>query len=109
MPGRCIWRRRWRCFISASAHCAPVRPRVPRRVATLFTALSPPSGFGLSGIACTAGGVFAGSALWWLGLVSAITGFRTVIGARAQRMIDRVAGVFFLVFGGIELRQALTR
>lgn len=77
--------------------------------AAFFTALSPPSGFGLSGIACTAGGVFAGSALWWLGLVSAIAGFRTVIGARAQRMIDRVAGVFFLVFGGIELRQALTR
>lgn len=77
--------------------------------AAFFTALSPSSGLGPAGVAVTAGGVFAGSLLWWFALVSMITGFRTMIGARAQRMIDRVAGVFFLAFGGIELRKALVR
>ncbi|MGH7067344.1 MAG: LysE family translocator [Acetobacteraceae bacterium] len=77
--------------------------------AAFFTALAPPSGLGPAGVALTAGGVFAGSLLWWLGLIAAITGCRTVIGSRAQRMIDRMAGIFFLVFGVVELRRALVR
>lgn len=77
--------------------------------AAFFTALAPPSGLGPAGVALTAGGVFAGSLLWWLGLIAAITGFRTVIGNRWLRMIDYAAGIFFLVFGGIELRRALVR
>ncbi len=77
--------------------------------AAFFTVLAPPGGLSLAAAGLTAGGVFAGSLLWWCGLVAAIGFFRAAIGTRARRMIDRIAGIFFLVFGLIELRRALAR
>ncbi len=77
--------------------------------AAFFTVLAPPGGLNLAAAGLTAGGVFAGSLLWWCGLVAAIGFFRAAIGTRARRMIDRIAGIFFLVFGLIELRRALAR
>lgn len=77
--------------------------------AAFFTVLAPRAGLSPPAALLTTGGVFAGSLLWWCGLIAAITGFRAAIGARARRVIDRVAGLFFLVFGLVELRQAIAR
>lgn len=77
--------------------------------AAFFTVLAPPGGLNPATAGLTAGGVFAGSLLWWCGLIAVISVFRAAIGSRVRRMIDRIAGVFFLVFGLIELRRALAR
>jgi len=77
--------------------------------AAFFTVLAPPGGLSLAAAALTAGGVFAGSLLWWCGLITVISFFRAAIGSRARRVIDQVAGVFFVVFGLVELRRALAR
>lgn len=77
--------------------------------AAFFTALAPPGGFGFGAAGLTASGVFAGSLLWWCGLVALISTFRTAMGSRTRRLIERVAGVIFLAFGGVELRRALAQ
>ena len=77
--------------------------------AAFFSVLAPRTGFDLGTAALTVGGVFAGSLLWWCGMVALISGFRAAIGDRARRIIDRIAGVFFLVFGLFELRKAIAR
>ena len=48
-------------------------------------------------------GVFAGSALWWLMLASAIAAVRQRIGPRAMQAINRTAGVFLLGFATWQL------
>jgi len=44
-------------------------------------------------------GVFAGSALWWLGLSSIVSLFRTRFDARALRWINRASGIIIAGFG----------
>lgn len=77
--------------------------------AAFFTILAPPGGLDFAAAGVTAGGVFAGSLLWWCGLIAVITAFRATLGGRARRLIDRIAGVFFILFGLLELRRALAR
>jgi threonine/homoserine/homoserine lactone efflux protein len=75
--------------------------------AAIFAALAPPSGFDAAVAAATVGGVFAGSLLWWCGIVGFVSLFRHAIGLGARRWIDRVAGVALGVFGVVELRRGL--
>jgi threonine/homoserine/homoserine lactone efflux protein len=75
--------------------------------AAIFAALAPPSGFDAAVAAATVGGVFAGSLLWWCGVVGFVSLFRHAIGRRARRWIDRVAGLALGVFGVVELRRGL--
>jgi threonine/homoserine/homoserine lactone efflux protein len=75
--------------------------------AAIFTALAPPSGFDATVAAATVGGVFAGSLLWWSGIVGAVSLFRHAMGPRTRRWIDRVAGLALAAFGLLELRRAL--
>ena len=75
--------------------------------AAIFTALTPPSGFDAATAAATVGGVFAGSALGWCGLVGLVTLFRHALGARARRWIDRAAGLVLAAFGLLELQRGL--
>jgi threonine/homoserine/homoserine lactone efflux protein len=44
-------------------------------------------------------GVFAGSALWWLGLSGAVSLFRSRLSVRALRWVNRISGVVILGFG----------
>lgn len=75
--------------------------------AAIFTALAPPSGFDAAVAAATAGGVFAGSLLWWCGVVGAVSLFRHAMGPRTRRWIDRAAGLALAAFGLLELRRGL--
>ena len=75
--------------------------------AAIFASLAPPGGFAMASAAATVGGVLAGSALWWCGLVAGVTAVRHSIGTRARRWIDRVAGAVLAAFGGAELTRAL--
>ncbi len=71
----------------------------------LFTALAPAGGLGTGAAALTAGGVFAGSTLWWGGLVAAVAGARHLLSERLRRGIDVVSGVALAAFGAILLAR----
>ena len=73
--------------------------------AAIFTALAPGPGFDPAVAAATVGGVFAGSLLWWCGMVGFVVLFRGALGPRPRRWIDRVAGLGLAVFGLVELRR----
>ena len=75
--------------------------------AAVFAALAPRGGIDAAGAAQTVGGVFAGSLLWWLGVVAAVSAARHAIGPRIRRWIDRVSGVVLALFGAVELRRAI--
>jgi len=75
--------------------------------AAIFTALAPASGFDAAVAAATVGGVFAGSLLWWCGIVGAVSLFRHAMGPRTRRWIDLAAGLALAAFGLIELRRGL--
>jgi threonine/homoserine/homoserine lactone efflux protein len=75
--------------------------------AAIFTALAPPGGFAAGAAAATVGGVFAGSALWWCGIVGGVTLARHALGERTKRWIDRIAGLVFIGFGLLQLAQSL--
>jgi threonine/homoserine/homoserine lactone efflux protein len=75
--------------------------------AAIFAALAPASGFDAAAAAATVGGVFAGSLLWWCGIVGFVSLFRHALGGRTRRWIDRVAGLALAAFGVVELRRGL--
>lgn len=75
--------------------------------AAIFAALAPASGFAPAPAACTVGGVFAGSLLWWCVVVTLIHVLRRGLGERARRWIDRASGLALCVFGAAEMRRAL--
>ncbi|MGE0182422.1 MAG: LysE family translocator [Parvularculaceae bacterium] len=67
--------------------------------AAIFTALAPADGFTLAGAAMTTLGVLAGSFVWWIGVVAALSLFRRAIGARARLWIDRASGAILAALG----------
>ncbi len=75
--------------------------------AAIFASLAPPGGFQLASAAATAGGVLAGSMLWWCGVVAGVSAVRHAIGRRARRWIDRVAGAALALFGAAEIRRSV--
>lgn len=75
--------------------------------AAIFAALAPASGFDAAAAAATVGGVFAGSLLWWCGIVGFVSLFRHALGGRTRQWIDRVAGLALAAFGVVELRRGL--
>jgi len=74
--------------------------------AAVFTALAPTSGFDPAVALATVGGVVAGSLLWWVGVVTAVSGLRHALGRTVRRWIDRVAGVVLAVLGADQIRRA---
>ncbi len=52
----------------------------------------------LSGAYLLAGGIFVGSALWWLLLTSLATWFRSRLGQRGMLWVNRTAGLMLLGF-----------
>jgi threonine/homoserine/homoserine lactone efflux protein len=74
--------------------------------AAILTALAPPTGLDPAAGAATVAGVFAGSALWWCGVVALVSALRHGIGGGARTWIDRLAGIALCVFGVAELRRA---
>ena len=75
--------------------------------AAIFASLAPPDGFAPASAVATVTGVLAGSLLWWCGVVAGVTALRGVMGSRARRWIDRVAGAALALFGLAEVRRAL--
>jgi threonine/homoserine/homoserine lactone efflux protein len=75
--------------------------------AAVFAALAPRGGISAAGAAETVAGVFAGSLLWWCGVVAVVSAARHAIGPAVRRWIDRVSGVVLAVFGVAELRRAI--
>ena len=67
--------------------------------ATIFAALGVAQGGDHAAAAWLVVGVFCGSASWWFLLSSAIGLFRTRIGPRELRWVNRVSGVILLAFG----------
>ena len=74
--------------------------------AAIFAALAPKSGLQPEEAAATVAGVFAGSLVWWCGVVALVSGLRHAMGALVRRWIDRVAGVVLVLFGLAEARRA---
>lgn len=63
-----------------------------------------------SGAALTmVGGVFLGSALWWLGLSSIVSMVRHKLGARVLQGINRLSGALLLGFAAFQLSTLLSR
>ncbi|MFM9925019.1 LysE family transporter [Variovorax sp. H27-G14] len=54
-------------------------------------------------------GVFLGSALWWLGLSTAVGSVRHKLGAGAMRFINRLSGVVLLAFAAWQITSLLMR
>ena len=73
--------------------------------AAIFTALSPRGGFDTATAVLTVLGVFAGSMLWWCGLVAALTRLGHLLTPRARLWIDRLAGLVLAGFGLATLRR----
>lgn len=75
--------------------------------AAIFAALAPKSGLRPDEAAATVAGVFAGSLVWWCGVVAVVSGFRHAIGPAVRRWIDRIAGAVLMLFGLAEVRRAI--
>ena len=73
--------------------------------AAIFTALAPRAGFDTATAILTVLGVFAGSMLWWCGLVAALTRLHHLLTPRARLWIDRLAGLVLAGFGLATLRR----
>lgn len=76
--------------------------------AALFTATGPAADGGRTGALLLVGGVFLGSAAWWLTLTSAVAFWRTRVSARTMLWINRAAGSF-LALWGLRILVALVR
>ena len=75
--------------------------------AAVFAALAPTGGLTPLSAAQTVGGVFAGSLIWWCGVVSVVGAARHAIGPRARLWIDRGSGLVLALFGVAEVRRAV--
>jgi threonine/homoserine/homoserine lactone efflux protein len=75
--------------------------------AAVFAALAPPAGLDPAGALATVAGVFAGSLVWWIAVVTTVGLLRHAIGARARAWIDRISGAVLVGFGLLELRRAV--
>ena len=75
--------------------------------AAVFAALAPRAGLDAAGAVQTVAGVFAGSLIWWCGVVSAVGAARQAVGPRARLWIDRVSGAALALFGVAEVRRAV--
>jgi threonine/homoserine/homoserine lactone efflux protein len=98
----------WPAALSSAILLTLTNPPTIIMFAAIFTALAPRSGFAPGTALLTVAGVFAGSLLWWCGLVAAVSAFRHMIGAAVRRWIDRIAGVVLGAFGIAEVRTAVS-
>jgi len=97
----------WRGALAGSMLLTLTNPPTIVMFAAIFTALAPPAGLGPAAALATVAGVFAGSLLWWCGLVALLSALRRGIGAGTRAWIDRAAGIALCAFGIVEIRRAL--
>lgn len=97
----------WPVTFAGSVLLTLTNPPTIIMFAAIFAALAPTEGFDPLAGGLTVAGVFTGSMLWWVGLVSVVGAARHAIGARARRWIDRVSGGVLAVFGLAEIRRAV--
>jgi threonine/homoserine/homoserine lactone efflux protein len=97
----------WLKSLASSFLLTMTNPPTIIMFAAIFVAMAPKEGFTPAGAAITVAGVFAGSMVWWLGVVAAVSTVRHAIGARARRWIDRVSGAVLMAFGAVELNRAI--
>lgn len=97
----------WPMTFAGSVLLTLTNPPTIIMFAAIFAALAPTEGFDPLAGGLTVAGVFTGSMLWWVGLVSVVGAARHAIGARARRWIDRVSGAVLAVFGLAEIRRAV--
>lgn len=74
--------------------------------AALFTTLAPTSGFEPWVAVATVSGVFAGSLVWWIGVILAVSGLRRALGRTVRLWIDRISGIVLAVLGADQIRRA---
>lgn len=76
-----------------------------------FVAIFAGTGVATSGdardVAALVGGVFTGSALWWLALSTLVSRFRTRLGPTSMQWVNRSAGAVLVGFGLLALWSAL--
>ncbi len=106
-PAATVGTANWPAAYAGAVALTLTNPPTIITFAAIFTALAPPSGFDAGIAAATVGGVFAGSLLWWCGIVGALSLFRHAMGPRTRRWIDRAAGFALVAFGLLELRRGL--
>ncbi len=97
----------WPMTFAGSVLLTLTNPPTIIMFAAIFATLAPTEGFDPLAGGLTVAGVFTGSMLWWVGLVSVVGAARHAIGARARRWIDRVSGAVLAVFGLAEIRRAV--
>lgn len=97
----------WPMTFAGSVLLTLTNPPTIIMFAAIFAALAPTEGFDPLAGGLTVAGVFTGSMLWWVGLVSVVGAARHAIGARARRWIDRASGAVLAVFGLAEIRRAV--
>lgn len=74
---------------------------------TMFTTLTPASGFDHLSAVVTICGVFLGSILWYTGITTIVSLFHSIISGRVRILIDRITGVALIVFGITEILKVL--
>jgi threonine/homoserine/homoserine lactone efflux protein len=121
------------CYLGVRTFLAPVAGEAPQAksggwanayASTMILTLTNPmtilsfvaifAGVGVvgEGASCAASalvvaGVFAGSAIWWLGLSLGVGAFRDRLGAQGMRWINRASGGVILGFGCVALLTVL--
>ncbi len=105
--GRVVADRSGREFLTAIGLTLTNPPTI-LTFAALLTALAPPEGLGMPAALATVAGVFTGSLLWWILVVSLVMGMRHVLGTGLRLWIDRVSGLALLGLGLLALWNGVT-
>jgi len=72
---------------------------------TVFATLTPQSGFDNLSSAITIGSVFSGSLSWYIGIIASVSFFRDVISDKKRMLIEKITGIFLIIFGILEICQ----
>lgn len=70
---------------------------------TVFATLTPASGFNRISSIITITSIFSGSFLWYLGIILSVSYFRHVISDEKRILIDKITGIFLILFGIAEV------
>ena len=97
----------WPATVAGALLLTLTNPPTIIMFAAVFAALAPREGLDATAAATTVAGVFAGSMVWWCGMVGMVCAARHAIGPGARRWIDRTSGAVLTAFGVTELRRAI--
>ncbi len=100
--------RSWGRSFASSVLLTLTNPPTIIMFSAVFAALAPVGGFRAPQALATVAGVFAGSLLWWGGVVTAVALARHAFGPAARLWIDRLSGLTLAALGLVELRRGLS-